>query len=150
MDLTELKKEIKKIVLDEGAKLVGVGSKERLKDSPPSGDMEYSLPGAESCIIWAYPNPIEALENYFSKKERLSIKKFQYFAYTTAWKSAVKIKEFIEENTQFNAFAVIPNGKYRKKGGYSNILNEDKSYPDFSLRYGAVAAGLGHIGWSGN
>ncbi|MFO7797389.1 MAG: hypothetical protein ACQERB_11725 [Promethearchaeati archaeon] len=150
MNLNELKEEIKKIVLDSGAKLVGVGNRERLKDAPPSADMEYSLPDAKSCIIWAYPNPIEALENYFAKRERMSLKKFQHFAYTTAWKTAVKIKEFIEENTNFKAFAVIPNGKYRKKGGYSNIFKDDKSYPDFSLRYGAVAAGLGHIGWSGN
>ncbi|MBD3197382.1 MAG: hypothetical protein GF317_20165, partial [Candidatus Lokiarchaeota archaeon] len=122
MNLNELREDIKKIVLDSGAKLVGVGNKETLKDAPPSADMEYSLFDAECCIIWVYPNPIEALENYFSKKERMSLKKFQHFAYTTAWKTAVKIKEFIEENSNFKAFAVIPNGKYRTKGSYSNIF----------------------------
>lgn len=150
MDLTDLKEEVKKLVLDGGAKLVGIGSKERLKDAPDSADMGYCLPGAQSCIIWAYPNPIEALENYFSKKERMSIKKFQYFAYSNAWKTALKLKEFIEENADYETFAVIPNGKYRRKGGYSNFLEVDQAFPRFSLRYGGVAAGLGHLGWSGN
>ena len=116
MNLNELKEEIKKIALDSGAKLVGIGNRERLKDAPPSADMEYSLPDAKSCIIWAYPNPIEALENYFAKKERFSLKQFQHIAYSTAWKTAVKIKEFIEDKSNFKAFAVVPNGRYRKKG----------------------------------
>ncbi|TFF97808.1 MAG: hypothetical protein EU547_03310 [Promethearchaeota archaeon] len=150
MNLSDLKEKIKEISLNSGAKLVGVGNKDRLKDAPPSGDMEYSLPNAESCIIWVYPNPIEALENYFAKKERMSIKKYQYFAYSSAWSSALKIKECIEKNSNYKAFAIIPNGQYRKKGGYSNFLKVQQAYPPFSLRYGAVAAGLGHIGWSGN
>jgi hypothetical protein len=150
MNLKELKQEVNNIVLDGGAKLVGVGSRERLKDAPPSGDMEYCLPDAQSCIIWAYPNPIEALENYFSKKERMSIKKFQHFAYKSAWDTGLKLKEFIEENSIYKAFVVISNGKYRKAGGYTNFMKVDQAYPRFSLRYGGVAAGLGHLGWSGN
>ncbi|MBD3228216.1 MAG: hypothetical protein GF329_08500 [Candidatus Lokiarchaeota archaeon] len=153
MNLETLKKKIKEIALNSGAKLVGIGSYDRLKDAiekAPSADMEYCLPNAKSCIIWAYPNSIEALENYFSKKERTSIKKQQYFAYSTGWKTAQKIRDFIEQNSDYKAFAVIPNGKYRTKGSYSNILDKELANPDFSLRYGAVAAGLGHIGWSGN
>ena len=34
-DLNELKGKIKQMILDDGAKLVGVGSQERLKDAPP-------------------------------------------------------------------------------------------------------------------
>jgi hypothetical protein len=150
MDITELKNEVKKIALDSGAKLFGVGSRERLKDAPPSGDMDYCLPGAQSCIIWAYPNTMEALENYFSKKERMSIKVLQDIGYVTGWKTAVKIANFIEDNSDFNAIPIIPNGKYRKTGSFSNFLNVAHQYPPFSLRYGAVAAGLGRLGWSGN
>ncbi len=146
----ELKETVKKLALDMGAKLVGVGSRERLKNAPPSADLDYCLPGTRSCIVFAYPNSIEALENYFSKKERMSIKKEQYFAYTTAWKTALKIAEVIEENSEYKAFPLSPNGRYRKKGGATNVLLSDTQYPDFSLRYGAVAAGLGHLGWSGN
>ena len=67
MDLAELKSKVKQMPLDAGAKLVGVGSQERLKDAPPSGDMTYLLPEAQSCIIWAFPFSFEALKAYFSK-----------------------------------------------------------------------------------
>jgi len=97
MNLNNLKDNIKQIVLNEGAKLVGIGSEDRLKDAPPSGNMDYCLSGAQSCIIWAYPNPIEALENYFSKKERMSIKKAQQIGYAGAWRTALVISEFIEK-----------------------------------------------------
>ena len=150
LDLTKLKEAVKKIALDSGAKLVGIGSQDRLKDAPPSGDMNFCLDGAKSCIIWAYPNSYEDLKNYFSKKERMSFKKHQYFAYSTSWTSAIKIADFIEKNTNFKAVPVIPNGKYRKVGSFSNLFVGNNAFPDFSLRYGAVAAGLGHLGWSGN
>ncbi len=148
MELTELKEKIKKIALDSGAKLVGFGSQERLKNAPPSGDMNYCLPSSQCCIIFAYPNSLTALENYFSKKERLSLKKELHFAYSNAWKTSQTIAEFIENNTEFKTFPVVPNFKYRE--GFPNIFKVDVAYPDFSLRYGAVAAGLGHLGWSGN
>ncbi len=150
MDMNKLKIRIKQIVVNEGAKLVGVGSRKRLKDSPPSANMDYCLPGAQSCIIWVYPNPLEALENYFSKKERMSIKKAQQIGYAGSWKTAVILSKFIENNTEYKAFPVIPNAKYRPRASLPEDIRGDIRYPDFSLRYAAVAAGLGHLGWSGN
>ncbi len=148
MDLKELKENVKKMALDSGAKLVGVGSRERLPDNLPSADMDYCLPGAQSCIIWAYPNTMEAIENFFSKKERMSMKVCQDIGYATGWKTAVKIAEYIESNTEYKAHPVIPNAKYR--GGTKVIVKKGEAFPDFSLRYSGVAAGLGHLGWSGN
>ena len=150
MNLNNLKDNIKQIILNKGAKLVGIGSQDRLKDAPPSGNMDYCLSGAQSCIIWAYPNPIEALENYFSKKERMSIKKAQQIGYAGAWRTALVISEFIEKNSDYKAFPVIPNAKYRPREDNPDYIKGDIRYPDFSLRYAAVAAGLGHLGWSGN
>lgn len=151
LDLTKLKEQVKQLALDLGADMVGVGSHKRLKDAPPSGDMSYCLPGAQSCIIWVYGNPIEALEDYFSKKDRMGAKLLKWKAYTNAWKHALKIVEYIEKNSEYKAFPVIPNYKYRKVNGQRfNYVLQNMGYPDFSLRYGAVAAGLGHLGWSGN
>lgn len=177
LDLNELKMKVKQIALDLGAKVVGIGSRDRLKDAPPSGNMDFCLPGAQSCIIWAYPNPIEVLKNYFSKKERMSFKKQQFFAYTTAWKTAKQITDFIEKHSAYKAYPVVPNGQYRKGNSlYSpanilriglfllkigigknvivkrinQVLGPNPIYPPFSLRIGGVAAGLGHLGWSGN
>jgi epoxyqueuosine reductase QueG len=100
--------------------------------------------------MWAYPVPIQALENYFSKKERMSIKKTQQLAYSGAWVTASIISRFIEEQTEYKALPLIPNGKYRPLGDNPNERRSQMMFPDFSLRYGAVAAGLGRIGWSGN
>ncbi len=151
LDITKLKEGVKQLAIDSGATLVGIGSSERLKNAPPSADMNYSLPGAKSCIIWAYPNSIDALERFFSKKDRMGVKYLKHFAYSTAWKTAEKIAKYIEENSEYKSHPVIPNYKYRKVGGRKfDQIQDDKGYPDFSLRYGAVAAGLGHLGWSGN
>ncbi len=151
MDLISLKNLIKSEIIKSGDfPLVGVGSRDRLKDAPPSANMDYCLTGAQSCIIWAHPNPIEGLENYFSKKERMSIKKHQQIGYAGSWRMAVEISRLIEEKSDYKAFPIIPNGKYRRREELPESVRGDYRFPDFSLRYGAVAAGLGHLGWSGN
>ncbi|MFX1478981.1 MAG: hypothetical protein ACFFCI_12690, partial [Promethearchaeota archaeon] len=150
MNLIELKRDIKRIILDTTAKLVGIGNRERLREAPPSANMDYCLPGAQSCIIWVIPNPIKALENFFSKKERMSIKRAQQIGYAGSWRTAVIVSRFIEDHTEHKAFPIIPNAKYRSREDLPNYIRGDTRYPDFSLRYGAVAAGLGHLGWSGN
>ena len=150
MDLEKLKSSIKEMVLTSGAGVVGVGSRDRLEEAPPSGNMDFCLPGAMSCVMWAYPVPMRALENYFSKKERMSIKKTQQFAYTGAWTTARVVAKFIEENTEYKAFPMIPNGMYRDQDATPGESRSQMQFPDFSLRYGAVAAGIGRLGWSGN
>ncbi len=150
-DLANLKEKVKKIAIDSGAALVGIGNQERLKDAPPSANMSYSLPSAQTCIIWVYPNSIDALERFFSKKDRMGVKQLKHYAYSTAWKTAEKIANFIEKTSEYKAIPVIPNYKYRKVGERRfDQIQDNKGHPDFSLRYGAVAAGLGHLGWSGN
>jgi NAD-dependent dihydropyrimidine dehydrogenase PreA subunit len=150
-DLANLKENVKKIAINSGAALVGIGNQERLKEAPPSADMSYTLPDAQSCIIWVYPNTMDALERFLSKKDRMGVKQLKHYAYSMAWKTAEKISEFIEKNSEYKATPVIPNYKYRKvEGRRFDQIQDDKGHPDFSLRYGAVAAGLGHLGWSGN
>ena len=154
MELSQLKDPIKTIALGSGAATVGVGSRDRLAEAPPSADMDYCLPGAQSCIIWAYAVPYDALKDYFGKVERLGMRKFQHYAYSSGWDAAEKIARFIEENSVYKAVPLAPNGVYRsdggKKVGVDQVMSMEKAVPPFSLRYGGVAAGLGHLGWSGN
>ncbi len=174
MELPELKERVKDIALKSGAIRAGVGSRERLATAPPSANMDYSLLGAQSCIILAYPIPPGTLENYLSKKERMSYKQNLYYAYSNAWLTAVHIAQYVEENSNYKAMPVIPNVGYRGTGGrfkfrlhigraflqlglakriIVKIIASTfgaKAIPMFSLRYGAFAAGLGRIGWSGN
>ncbi|MEX2682556.1 MAG: hypothetical protein Q6373_013230 [Candidatus Sigynarchaeota archaeon] len=51
------------MAVDAGAIAAGIGNRERFVDAPPSADMDYDLPGARACIIWAYPIPIEVLKH---------------------------------------------------------------------------------------
>jgi len=154
MELPKLKEGVKGMALDSGAVLAGVGSRERLAKAPPSADMDYSLPGAQSCIIWAYAVPYDVLKNYFGKVERMGMKKFEHHAYSVGWETAKRIAQYLECNSDFKAVPLAPNGVYRGAGGKNigvdQILKVERATPPFSLRYGAVAAGLGHLGWSGN
>ncbi len=174
MELSELKNEIKKIAIHAGAKVVGIGSRERLKDAPPSGDMDYMLPGAQSCIIWVHPIPIEILKDYLSKQQRWSYRDNLWQSYRGPWDIAIDISKFIEKNSKYKAVPVIPNAGYRdfgvkyklalrigkvllKLGIGKRLISRvmartfgEKVNPEFSLRYGGVAAGVGRLGWSGN
>ena len=155
MDISDLKEGIKQIAIDSGAVLVGVGSRDRLMAAPLSADMDYSLTGAQSCIIWAYAAPWDTLKDYFGKVERMGIKKFQHHAYSTGWATAEKIARYINKNSEFKVLPLIPNGEYRgaedgKNVSYDKFFSAGNAIPPFSLRYGAVAAGLGQLGWSGN
>jgi epoxyqueuosine reductase len=174
IDLNELKAKVKEIAIDSGAKLVGVGSRERLKEAPLSGDMDYCLPGAQSCIIWAFPIPLDILKNYLSKKERWSYRENMYWSYRKEWDSAVEIAKFIERNSDYKAVPVVPNAGYRDFSTKNKLVLQigrfflwlglakkiivrvmaktfgQKAIPAFSLRYGGVAAGVGRLGWSGN
>ena len=55
-----LENTIKKLALDGGADLVGIGTRERLIDSPPSGEPASVLPSARSVISFAVAMDQEA------------------------------------------------------------------------------------------
>ncbi len=140
MDLSQLKDSVKKMALDLGAVLAGIGSHDRLVTAPPSADMGYCLEGAQSCIIWAYAVPYDVLKSYFGKVERMSLRKFEHYAYSTGWATAEQIARHIEKDSAFKAVPVAPNGVYRGKDGknvsYNRMLQAERAVPPFSLRYG--------------
>ena len=68
MNLEKIKQDIKEMIITSGAKIVGVGSRDRLKDAPPSADMDFCLPGAQSCIISGVSSPYEGPGKLFFQK----------------------------------------------------------------------------------
>ena len=70
MRATESK--IKQIAKENGAALVGIASRERLEDAPPSGNPEYLLPSARSLISFAISLNRTILRDYLHKKDWLS------------------------------------------------------------------------------
>jgi epoxyqueuosine reductase QueG len=66
--MRKLEKHIKTIARENGAALVGIASRQRLADAPPSGDPGYLLPSAQSLISFAIPYDQKALGDFFIKK----------------------------------------------------------------------------------
>ena len=140
---------IKRIALDSGAAVVGIGSRERLSDAPPSGDPAYLLPSTVSIISYAIPYNRQKLRDFFSKKE--------WRAFGDDQKSILKILYGINDTLVgtlnekgYEALGMDTNCVYRPETGADHITDMTEFVPDFSHQYGAVAAGLGRLGWSGN
>jgi ferredoxin len=54
------------------------------------------------------------------------------------------------KNKGFDASTVDLNANYRPELGARDVTEMTEFIPEFSHRYGAVAAGIGRLGWSGN
>lgn len=140
---------LKSLALSHGANLVGITSKEILVDGPPSADPCYVLPSANSVISFAVSLDNHILMGFMSKKtwrphcdNRKSIAQTLY-----------KIGDALVEKLQskgYEAVTVDINNSYRPEKGAADVWEMTEFYPDFSHRYGALAAGIGRLGWSGN
>jgi epoxyqueuosine reductase QueG len=147
--MQRLKEEIKTIAKENGAALVGIASRERLTDAPPSGDPGYLLPTARSVISFAIPYKREMLRDFFTKKDWLS--------WNLDKKENTRLLYVISDHVSecltakgYDTCIVDVNVNYRPEPGAANVHEIVTMYPEFAHRYGAVAAGIGRLGWSGN
>jgi len=145
----ELEEQIKNIAREQGAALVGIASHKRFADAPPSGDSSYLLPSARSIISFAIPFDRMKLRDFFSKKDWLSWNFDKKENTQNLYIISDHIVEFLKAKG-FETCIVDINCKYRPEPGANDITEIVDMYPDFSHRYGAVAAGVGRLGWSGN
>ena len=145
----ELAKEIKTIAQEYGAALVGIASRERLNSAPPSADPDYLLPTTRSVISFAVPHDRKIIRDYLSKKDWLSFGRDRKLQYQKLYTIADRLADFLKEKG-FEARGLDANSIYRPEPGAQNNTERIDMVPDFSHRYGAVAAGLGQLGWSGN
>ena len=60
-----------------------------------------------------------------------------------------RLVDFLKSE-DFEALGVDINNSYRPETGAKDVTEMTEFIPDFSHRYGAVAAGIGRLGWSGN
>jgi len=145
----QLEKQIKTIAREHGAALVGLTSRERLSDSPPSGDPGYLLPSAQSVISFAIPYDQKALRDFFSKMSWRSWNLDKKENTRLLYVISDHLVDFLK-GEGFDALTVDINNNYRPELGAQDVTEIVAMAPDFSHRYGAVAAGLGRLGWSGN
>ena len=147
--MNELHNKIKEIAKENGAVLVGIASKERLADSPPSGNPEYILPSARSLISMAVTMDRKNLKDFLGKKDWLTHGDERQKMARTIYLIGDKISAFLRDNGH-EAVIVDVNNDYRPEEGAEDVTEMTEFLPDFAHRYAAVAAGLARIGWSGN
>ena len=129
--------------------MVGIASRERLSDAPPSGDPGYLLPSAESVISFALPYDLKALDSFLDKTDWRSFNVDKKEKTCQLYVIGDRLVDLLRDEG-FEAIAVDINNNYRPENGAKDFSELVTMIPEFSHRYGAVAAGIGRLGWSGN
>jgi len=140
---------LKQTARNSGAIGAGIANRERLLQSPPSANPDYLLSSTRSAISFAVAIDRQILRRSLGRELWLEhgeeLKRVQQRLYAIG----DNLVELLTEHG-FDAVAVDGNDTYRPQNGVSDPLDMTEFVPDFSHRYGAVAAGLGRLGWSGN
>jgi epoxyqueuosine reductase QueG len=148
-NLGNLENQIKTIAKQNGATLVGIASKERLMDAPPSANPEYILPSARSAISLALSFNRKTIRSFLGKKEWLSHGDDRQQVARKLYLIGDSITDFLRSNG-YDAVVVGVNNNFRPEEGARDVTEMTEFYPDFAHRYGAIAAGIARLGWSGN
>lgn len=147
--MKHLEQHLKTLATERGAALVGLASRERLADAPRSGDPRYLLPSAQSMIAFGIPYSHAALTTFFEKTDWRAFNIEKKTMTRRLYEIGDGLVNFLQ-GEGFEAVAVEINNTYRPEPGVRDVTECVAMHPDFAHRYGAVAAGLGRLGWSGN
>lgn len=141
--------QVKNIAGENGAALVGIASRERLLDAPPSANPAYLLPSARSCVSFAVTMDRPGLRDFLSKEDWFNHCEEHKLLAQTIYRISDRLVDFLRTRG-FDAVGVEVNNNYRPEEGAGDVTEMTEFHPEFSHRYGAVAAGIGRLGWSGN
>lgn len=140
--------EIERILLDNGAIKVGFLTKDTLAGGPPSSDITYSMPEAQSAVSYAMPLDREKIRAFLRKdlpNGRVEHEIDNIMTYLRIYRAGNLVVRMLKEKGH-KARVFFPNFKKRKDVKASLI----RMFPFISLRYLAVRSGVGSYGWSGN
>ena len=175
---SSLNNEIKQFLLKRGALRVGFSTLKTLEGGPPSADITYLLPEAQSAICFALPLDKEAIRNFLSKKNYKDHVLDNIKVNTQCDKIARELALWLKEKGYKATVAPPPGGvvgtisddrvnaeefnKIMEQG--KRITNRgvrDFQYrtelpnwrltlpPKISQKYLAVSSGVASYGWSG-
>jgi len=115
---------------------------------PPSADITYSMPDAQSAISIAAPLNKDKIRAFLRKdlpNGRIEHEVDNIKTYLKIYKIAHEAAKFLKKEG-YKARVLFPNFRYRKGLKFWQV----RSFPPLSLRYIAVRSGVGSYGWSGN
>ncbi len=144
-----LEDELKSIAIKEGAIRVGIANRKTFTNSPPSTEMRNVKPWANSVISFAVTPGTWWIEDYFGKVTRMVQKANVFTNYHKIDHIGEIIKKWIEA-AGYKAHNIIPNNIYLPNHTFHKKNPDHDVKPPLSLRYMAVGAGVGTLGWSGN
>ena len=144
----DLTKTVMEFVKSYGAFAVGIATLETLEGGPPSADLTYVLPGAKSAISFAIPLDQSLIPPFLMKEDFVSHEKDVVLKNAQASGISLLLADFLGQRGRegYPSVSLAANMKYRSDTprGIRDLM------PDISLRYLAVASGVGHFGLSGN
>ncbi len=140
--MSSLEENIKDFAKKAGAHLVGVAGPDRM-DGPASLDPGFIMRGAKSIVSIALPLDVNAIYEFFGKISPVPHNIDQAIKNQRAHRISKEIADYLI-SLGYKAKAVPPNNTYRRS------IDPFMVRPNFSHRFGAVVAGLGSFGLSGN
>lgn len=129
----------------EGASSAGIATLETLAGGPESVDLTYVMPEAKSTVVFAVPMDQASIPDYLSKKDRLAYEREYSVVNSLSSGIAVRLANFLSQKGH-PAIPLAANDVYRDDTAHGR----PDMMPPISLRYLAVAAGVGSFGFSGN
>jgi len=143
--LEDLSRTVVDFVRREGAIAAGIATRGTLEGGPPSVELTYMHSDARSAVIFAVPLRQDLIEPYLAKQNRRMHEKDNLTANSICSGIALNLAKHLEQKGH-PSVPLAANNVYRTEtpGGSLDM------FPDISLRYLAVAAGVGHFGLSGN
>ncbi|UCD82361.1 MAG: epoxyqueuosine reductase [Desulfobacterales bacterium] len=136
---------VKDLALSYGACAVGIVTSEMLVDGPPSSDLTYVLPKAESAISFAVPVDQNCIDPWFSKRSHADHLRNNIQTNVIASGISLELASYLSQKG-YPSVPLTANTAYRtdsKNGRFDEI-------PPISHRYLAVRSGVGFFGLSGN
>lgn len=133
---------LKRDLVDLATSMGAVDSKVadlKMLEGPPSADPTYVMPEAQCVIAFGVPLGVGFIPEYFGKKIRMVFKEIMYEKYQLIGAIGEAMVAHLHKSGS-RAVSPSPNGVYRpqSEGSRPGLM-----VPDFSLRYAAVASGLG-------
>ena len=140
---------LKSLAIEEGSIRAGIARREIFSESPPSADMRYLRPWANTIVSFAVSTGTDWIEDYLGKVTRMVMRDNMYHVYHNLYRIGTLMADRLKSEG-FKAHAIIPNGLYRPDHTFEKETPDHDIKPPLSLRYVAVGAGVGTFGWSGN